>query len=158
MRALILCLLFAPHIADACSRPYIPVFQLFDDASTVAHVRVEAIDGMKVTFHVEKAFKGTPGNRFTITTDGTTCDPDFKLGATGVVMTGQGEFFPKATKSLLAAMTAYSSAKTTAERAAVLVEQAIQKGAAMSVAYDAGLALANDPAALATVTDADRDR
>lgn len=167
MRALV-CLVVILAIAHArpagaCSRPYISMFRTFDRADTVAHARVQAIGKGTITFAVIKAFKGATGNTITVEADiRSTCTPVSKVGQTGVLFV-EGrhitlESFPRASKERLAATAAYASASDAAKRAAVLVDFALHAGGAQTVAFDAGLALADDPAALLAITDADRDR
>jgi hypothetical protein len=146
--------------AAACSKRHQTVFELFDEARTVAVARVVATPGLhragRVTLTVRDSLKGGRG-RVTARETNTSCRTGFRGGRTALVFIGADGrpvghyegYIEKPSAALVATMRAWAGAATPAERTAVLV--AAIGGADAIVAYDAAMYLADEPALLAAL-------
>jgi len=146
--------------AHACSKRHQTLFELFDEAGTVAVARVVAAPGRnqagKVTLAVKTRIKGKQG-RLTVRETNTSCHVGFRTGRTALVFVradgwpaGHYEgYVEKPSPAMVSTMRAWAAAATPAERVAVLVAAAA--GPDATVAHDAATYLADDPALLAVL-------
>lgn len=146
--------------AAACSKRHQTLFELFDEAATVAVARVTAAPGRRgagrVTLAVSTSLKGRKGTVMARETN-TSCHVGFRRGRTALVFVradgwpaGHYEgYVEKPPAAMVATMQAWSRAVTAAERTAVLV--AAITGTDPVVAYDAAMYLADEPVLLAAL-------
>ena len=164
MRAVVIliALLAAHRDADACKWEYVSMFRRFEQAGAVVRAKVR-VPGGKFALAVLTPLKGAPPKlvKLGIGRNGTSCSPH--LRGTGIAfltadmqLMGTTESFTTEKEQVDAIIT-YAAAKTVAEKAAALVEIALTSESTY-VRYAAEVALAGEPAFLAAITTADRER
>ncbi len=157
--------------AQACKKPHQTVFELFDEAETVAVVRVARVPapGGNATLAVTESIKGRSG-RLTTPVGNNSCSVRFHRGRTALVfLAADGRlvgiydgYIERPDAALLSAVRAWSAVGNTSDRIAVLFA-AIVGPARSRVVFDAASQLAEEPlraeldgaaiAALATIAD-----
>lgn len=163
-------LLDTPRAADACTRMYQSPYELFDEAKTVVHARVDAVAGGTATLTILTALKGvgpaTKAVQVPVATGPhrSTCAATVKgigvayIGEHGRLI-GAYDGFAPATPGLVATLTAYGRARTASERAAVFIDAIAalprKHEGDRQLAEDSADAIAKDPALIATI-DASR--
>jgi hypothetical protein len=135
--------------AAACSAPFETPFDLFDEAVTVAVMKVDKVSKTGATLSFVEALKGSPDAKLKLDVGlRSTCSPSIgKKGMRGVVylaadghMIGLYDGF-ESRPAVVDALRTYAAATTAAGRAAPLLELAV--GRDHSPSYEAAYALAN---------------
>lgn len=164
-------LVAAPSVSDACSKRHQPMYELFEDATTVAEVRVAKVPpstGQRrgagpVTLQTKRTIKGPKRAWLTTHETNTSCHIGFRAGKNAFVFLDKDGHTVGGSEGYLVELDrwrkpveAWAAATDDAARAAVLVAE-IEMGD-KAVAYDAGYFLANQPALVAKLDATTRDR
>jgi hypothetical protein len=164
-------LVAAPSISDACAKRHQPVFEIFDDATTVAEVRVTKVPPSTrlragagpVTLRATRMIKGRKAAWLTTHENNTSCHIGFRAGKNALIFldktghtVGGSEGYFEDLGRWRKSVDAWAAATDDAARAAVLV--ALIEGGDAAVAYDAEHHLANRPELVAKLDTTTRDR
>lgn len=158
--ALVAAVVAAPSVSDACSSRHQSVFEMFDEAATVAEVVVGKVPPPRkagpVRLRVRRTLKGAGKAALTTGETNTSCHIGFRAGKRALVFLtkdgvtiGHYKGYREEVKRWVPPVSAWAAAKDDAARAAVLVDVIV--AADRDVAYDAGAYLADQPQLLAQV-------
>lgn len=149
--------------AHACSKPHQTVFELFDQSPDVAVVKVGAVPRAPyagpVRLRVTKRLKGPARGTLTVFENKSSCTIGLRAGRTALIFLPANRrpddesYFEAPSPVLLSTMAAWGAATAPADRAALLVATAT--GSDQHLARDAAMFLANDPALVLTLSEAD---
>ncbi|MDX2089289.1 MAG: hypothetical protein SFX73_15650 [Kofleriaceae bacterium] len=164
-------LVVEPTVSDACSKRHQPIYELFDDAVTVAEVQVTKVPTATkfqvgagpVALRAKRIIKGPKATSLTTHETNTSCHIGFRAGKNALVFldkkghtVGGYEGYFEDVARWRSALDAWAAATDDAARAAVLVAE-IEKGDE-AVAYDAAYHLANHPELIAQLDAKTRDQ
>jgi hypothetical protein len=171
-RAMVRCLGFAVTVlvglfgwagsAQACKKPHQTVFELFDEAETVAVVRVARVPapGGRAVLTVTDSLKGRSG-RLTTPVGNNSCSVRFHRGRTALVfLAADGRlvgiydgYVERPDAALLSAVRAWSAVASASDRVAVLTTAIVGPARSRSV-FDAASHLADEPSLRAELDSA----
>ncbi|MCE9579548.1 MAG: hypothetical protein K8W52_40885 [Deltaproteobacteria bacterium] len=149
--------------AHACSKRHQTIFELFDQSPDVAVVKVGAIPRAHyagpVRLRVTRRLKGPARATLTAIESNSSCAIGLRAGRAALIFLPTNRrpddesYFEAPSPALLATLAAWAKAAAPADRAALLVTTAT--GSDQDLARDAAMFLADDPALVSTLTEAD---
>jgi len=161
--AVVATLLALPAPSDACSQRHFSMFEKFELATFVAHVRVGGVPprGGKVQLAVKRMIKGDAKKKSLTTFESSTsCAVGYKRNKTAIVFlyddgdtVGHGQGYITDVKTWEATVDAWAAATSDVTRRSILVEVLVKNDE--TLAYDAASYLADSPGLLNKV-DADQ--